>query len=64
MRPGFSTAATPAEGERLFDYFVTQARASGLRIATGRFGAYMQVGLVNDGPVTFWLHVGPDAAGG
>lgn len=54
-RPGFSTAAAPDEGRRLFDYFVNQARTSSLKIQTGRFGANMQVGLVNDGPVTFWL---------
>jgi D-tyrosyl-tRNA(Tyr) deacylase len=55
MRPGFSTAAPPAEGERLFDYLVQQARAAHPAAATGRFGADMQVELVNDGPVTFWL---------
>jgi D-tyrosyl-tRNA(Tyr) deacylase len=54
-RPGFSTAAPPAKGERLFDHFVSQARESGLKLETGRFGAHMQVGLTNDGPVTFWL---------
>ncbi len=54
-RAGFTTAAPPAEGARLFDYFVAQARLSGLKVETGRFGAHMQVSLVNDGPVTFWL---------
>ena len=54
-RPGFSTAATPQEGERLFDYFVQQARARHAPVATGRFGADMQVSLVNDGPVTILL---------
>lgn len=54
-RAGFSTAAPPPEGERLFDYFVGQAHRSGLKIQTGRFGANMQVSLTNDGPVTFWL---------
>ncbi len=55
MRPSFSTAAPPALGERLFDHLVTRARASHPTVATGRFGADMQVSLVNDGPVTFWL---------
>lgn len=54
-RAGFSTAAPPAEGERLFNHFVAKARLSGLKIETGRFGANMQVSLTNDGPVTFWL---------
>lgn len=55
MRAGFSTAASPDEGRRLFDYLVNTARASLPRVATGEFGAHMQVSLVNDGPVTFWL---------
>lgn len=55
MRPSFSSAAPPAEGERLFDYLVAQARQSHPVVATGRFGADMQVELLNDGPVTFWL---------
>lgn len=55
MRPGFSKGATPAEGERLYNYFVSQAQKTGLKIETGRFGANMQVSLTNDGPVTFWL---------
>lgn len=55
MRPGFSRGATPAEGERLYNYFVEQAKKTGLKIATGQFGANMQVSLTNDGPVTFWL---------
>ena len=50
-RPSFSSAAAPAEGERLFDQFVSFA-AKELRVKTGRFGADMQVSLVNDGPVT------------
>jgi D-tyrosyl-tRNA(Tyr) deacylase len=58
-RAGFSAAAAPAAGERLFDYAVARARESGLRVATGRFGAHMQVKLTNDGPVTFWLEVSP-----
>lgn len=55
LRPSFSSAASPAEGKRLYNYFVSQAKASGLKIATGKFGADMQVSLVNDGPVTFLL---------
>jgi D-tyrosyl-tRNA(Tyr) deacylase len=54
-RPGFSTAAPPALGERLYAHFVARARAAHPVVATGRFGADMQVALVNDGPVTFWL---------
>src|SRR5262245_10733656 len=54
-RAGFSTAADPATGARLFEYLVSRARATRVRVATGRFGAHMQVSLVNDGPVTFWL---------
>ncbi len=55
LRPGFSTAAPPAQGEALFDYLYQQARAQHPQVASGRFGADMQVHLVNDGPVTFWL---------
>lgn len=55
MRPSFTPAATPEEGRRLFEYVVTAARAVHPIVATGRFGADMQVALVNDGPVTFWL---------
>ena len=61
-RPGFSTAAPPADGERLFDHLVTRARLAHARVETGRFGADMQVSLVNDGPVTFWLQVPPAAS--
>jgi D-tyrosyl-tRNA(Tyr) deacylase len=56
-RPGFSTAAAPAEGERLFGYFVERAKRAHAAVETGRFGADMQVSLTNDGPVTFWLLV-------
>ena len=55
LRPGFSAAADPADGERLFDCFVDAAKCSLTHVATGCFGADMQVQLVNDGPVTFWL---------
>ena len=58
-RPGFSQAAAPAEGERLYDYFVQRARAAHPEVATGRFGADMQVHLVNDGPVTIPLRIDP-----
>ncbi|GJH07371.1 D-tyrosyl-tRNA(Tyr) deacylase [Caballeronia novacaledonica] len=59
LRPSFTPAATPDEGKRLFDYFVEQARAKHPIVETGEFGAEMQVSLVNDGPVTFWLQVRP-----
>lgn len=55
LRPSFSSAAPPAEGQRLFDALVERARAAWPRVATGEFGADMQVALVNDGPVTFLL---------
>ena len=58
-RPSFSPAAPPADGERLFGYFVGQARARHAQVASGTFGAAMQVDLTNDGPVTFWLQVKP-----
>jgi D-tyrosyl-tRNA(Tyr) deacylase len=54
-RPGFSQAAPPARAEELFQRFVEQARASGLKVETGRFQAYMQVEIHNDGPVTILL---------
>ena len=56
LRPSFSSAASPAEGEVLFIKFEEKA-AETVHVATGRFGADMQVSLVNDGPVTFWLQV-------
>ncbi|WP_286237061.1 D-aminoacyl-tRNA deacylase [Neptuniibacter halophilus] len=55
LRPSFSSGAPPALGEELYDYFVSQARLLHPDIACGRFAADMQVSLVNDGPVTFWL---------
>ncbi|MGO2131953.1 MAG: D-aminoacyl-tRNA deacylase [Halomonas sp.] len=55
LRPSFSSAAPPAEGERLFHYLVEQASKAWPKIATGEFGADMQVSLINDGPVTFLL---------
>ena len=54
-RPGFSDAAAPAEGERLYDVFCAALAGEDLALATGRFGAEMAVGLINDGPVTIWL---------
>jgi D-tyrosyl-tRNA(Tyr) deacylase len=51
-RPGFSAAAEPGEGERLYELFVAKLRAEGVSVETGRFGADMAVHLVNDGPVT------------
>lgn len=57
MRPSFSSAAPPAQGAALFDALVEMARAQHPQVATGRFGANMQVHLVNDGPVTFLLEV-------
>lgn len=55
LRPSFSSAAPPEEGERLFAQFLTEAKKLVSKTASGRFGADMQVRLVNDGPVTFWL---------
>jgi D-aminoacyl-tRNA deacylase len=54
-RPGFSTAAAPEDGERLYLRFAEALRGQGIPVATGRFGAEMAVSLVNDGPVTIWL---------
>ncbi len=54
-RPGFSTAAPPAQGRQLFETFVQAARSRHGRVETGVFGAHMRVSLTNDGPVTFWL---------
>jgi D-tyrosyl-tRNA(Tyr) deacylase len=58
-RAGFSTAAAPEEARRLFEYVLAQARARHAPVATGEFGADMQVELINDGPVTFWLEALP-----
>lgn len=54
-RPGFSTAAPPGEGERLYLHFAQALRDLGLPVETGEFGADMRVALVNDGPVTIWM---------
>jgi D-tyrosyl-tRNA(Tyr) deacylase len=57
MRPSFTPAAPPEQGKALFDVFVERARAQHATVQTGIFGADMQVSLLNDGPVTFWLTV-------
>ncbi len=57
LRPGFSLGAAPAEAERLYHYFTDCCRRADIGTETGRFAADMQVALVNDGPVTFWLQV-------
>jgi D-tyrosyl-tRNA(Tyr) deacylase len=54
-RPGFSTAAPPDEGRRLYERFMADLAAQGVPAAAGEFGADMRVSLVNDGPVTIWL---------
>jgi len=54
-RPGFSYAAPPEEGERLYHYFSDRLRGEGVRVEKGEFGADMDVALVNQGPVTIWL---------
>ena len=60
-RPSFSKAAPPAEGQRMFDALVAAARKRHPDVQCGLFGADMKVGLINDGPVTFWLQVRPEA---
>ena len=54
-RASFTRAAAPAEAAQLFEYLLGQARAAHAPVAAGRFGATMQVSLINDGPVTYWL---------
>ncbi|MCF3592994.1 D-aminoacyl-tRNA deacylase [Rhodobacteraceae bacterium LMO-12] len=56
-RPGFSSAADPTDGERLYEYFAQNLSKLCIPVQTGRFGADMKVSLVNDGPVTIWLDV-------
>ena len=58
-RPSFTPAAAPADGLRLFNHFVAQAKARHAVVQTGQFGADMKVALTNDGPVTFWLQTNP-----
>ena len=59
IRPSFTPAAEPGEGKRLFDYLLVSARHELGDVPSGRFGAYMKVSLINDGPVTFSLRVPP-----
>ncbi|MEM7598960.1 MAG: D-aminoacyl-tRNA deacylase [Pseudomonadota bacterium] len=54
-RPGFSAAAPPEDGERLYLHFAKALEQQGIAVATGQFGADMQVSLINDGPVTIWV---------
>lgn len=54
-RPGFSLAAAPEDGKRLYEHFTATLREKGIPVETGIFGAKMKVALVNDGPVTIWL---------
>ncbi|MCZ8153523.1 MAG: D-aminoacyl-tRNA deacylase [Rhodobacteraceae bacterium] len=56
-RPGFSTAAKPDEGKRLYEYFTAKVQAEGIPTANGIFGADMDVSLNNDGPVTILMDV-------
>lgn len=56
-RPGFSNGAGPEQGEQLFTYLLNKARQEHTKVAAGIFAADMQVSLLNDGPVTFWLQV-------
>jgi D-tyrosyl-tRNA(Tyr) deacylase len=63
-RPSFTPAAPPQEGRQLFDFMVAEAVGRHAATASGRFGAHMQVSLLNDGPVTFWLRVPPQAGAG
>lgn len=58
-RPSFSSAASPEVAQRLFNRFVEKIEEWTPRVQTGRFGADMQLSLVNDGPVTFWLQIAP-----
>jgi D-tyrosyl-tRNA(Tyr) deacylase len=61
LRPSFTPAAPPAQARLLFDAFVSRAKNAHSPVETGIFGAAMQVSLVNEGPVTFWLRVDPGA---
>ena len=61
MCASFTRAASPDQGRELFEYLLERARARHPEVATGRFGAHMQIELVNDGPVTFWLQARPPA---
>lgn len=61
-RPSFTPAASPEYGRALYEHFVAAARREHPLVSTGEFGAHMRVMLVNDGPVTFWLRVPPNAS--
>lgn len=63
MRPGLGRAAPPELGKSLFEELASWLRARGAEVETGRFGAHMQVALVNDGPVTFWLEARARSSG-
>ncbi|MDQ7968908.1 MAG: D-aminoacyl-tRNA deacylase [Oxalicibacterium faecigallinarum] len=63
-RPSFTPAAAPDVARGLFACFADQARTQHADVATGQFGADMQVSLTNDGPVTFWLQVKPQSGAG
>jgi D-tyrosyl-tRNA(Tyr) deacylase len=60
-RASFTPAAAPADAAALFSYLLEQACALHRPVASGQFGAHMQIALINDGPVTFWLETAPDA---
>jgi len=60
LRPSFTPAASPDLGEQLFNHLLNNAQQQHSNVASGQFGADMQVSLTNDGPVTFWLQVAPD----
>ena len=62
-RPSFTPAAPPALASQLFDYVVDRARTMHSVVETGQFGTDMKVALINDGPVTFWLHLPPTHLG-
>ncbi len=62
LRPGFSTAASPAEGQRLFDILADYAEELPVKVQRGQFGADMKVSLTNDGPATFWLQETPSSS--
>ena len=64
LRPSFTPAAAPHLGQTLFDYLCLQARQHHPVVVSGQFGADMQVSLINDGPVTFWLQVPPNPVKG
>ncbi|WFQ79059.1 D-aminoacyl-tRNA deacylase [Xenorhabdus sp. SF857] len=57
LRPSFSGGAEPQKAKELYRYFIEQCRVTGVKTETGKFAADMQVSLINDGPVTFWLQV-------